>query len=55
MHLATECYLKFLDLWRQAAGKQIMIVDQHGYKPSVLMGIPPDGFSEISKQNSSGW
>lgn len=55
MHLATQCYLTFLDLWRQVAGKQIMIVDQQGCKASVLMGIPPNGFSEISKQNISGW
>jgi hypothetical protein len=55
MYAATECYPTFLDLGRYAAGKQMTILDQHGYAASVLLGIPLNGFSEISKQDISCW
>jgi hypothetical protein len=42
---ATECYLTFLDLGGHAAGKRMTILDQHGYKASLLLGIPPNHFS----------
>jgi hypothetical protein len=45
----------FLDLGRNAAGKHMTILDQHGYAASVLLGIPPNGFSGISKQDISCW
>jgi hypothetical protein len=34
--------LTFLDLGRNAAGKQMTILDQQGYAASVLLEIPPN-------------
>jgi hypothetical protein len=34
--------LTFLDLGRNAAGKQMTILDQHGYAASISLGIPPN-------------